>query len=303
VCGRQLSPVGFAPKTPNVIIAFDRSGSMHQPFGNGTRYTVERDILKQLVTDFQSKIRFGFEAFPIDTNSSPCSMVGNCCASPVLVPPALNNAPAIHMALEAAGFGSASQTPTALALRACNDFYKTFNDGIKERYVLLSTDGQPNASLTSCSADSRTAENEAVSEVASLLSAGIKTFVLGVSDQSFGQALESMARAGGAPRDGGPPSYYPAATPDQLKTQLGSIIGGVAMPSCTIDLTSMPADPKLVAVYFDGVQIPNSPSRTEGWEYQNNNTQIVIYGSYCQRVLNRQVMNLEILFGCAPVIN
>jgi hypothetical protein len=131
----------------------------------------------------------------------------------------------------------------------------------------------------------------------------VKTIVLGVSADAFGTALEEMARAGGAPRDGGAPSYYPATTPAELQAQLGSIIGGVATPSCTIDLTGVPPDPKLVTVYFDGMQVPFNPTHMNGWDWENATMKkIVLYGTYCQSVLNRQVMNLEVLFGCPPIM-
>ena len=302
-CENQVNPLDYAPKIPDVLIAFDRSGSMYSDFGSGTRYSVEVDILKRLVTDFQDRVRFGFEQFPKDTSVSSCDPNGpGCCADPVSLEPALANGGALHQALDRAGTGSATQTPTGPALRACREFYEANSvEAAGERYVLLSTDGQPNCSATN-SGNGNLAADEAVKEIELLRQQGIKTIVLGVSEDSFGNALERMAVAGAAPRPGGNPSYYPASNPDELRRQLEAIIGTIAKPSCFIDLVNEPADRGLVSVQFDGVEIPRSPSHTDGWDYESaSSRRLVVYGPACTKLESFGVKKIEVFFGCAPV--
>ncbi len=303
VCENQVNPLDYAPKIPDVLIAFDRSGSMNQSFGSGTRYSVEVEILKDLVTEFQNRVRFGFEQFPKDTSVSSCDPNGpGCCADPVSISPDLQNGGALHQALDRAGQGSAIQTPTGPALRACREFFEsTAVELAGERYVLLSTDGQPNCTATN-SGNGNLAADDAVNEINLLRQQGIKTIVLGVSGDSFGSTLERMAVAGGAPRPGGNPSYYPASNPEELRKQLEAIIGTIARPTCFIDLVKEPADRGLVAVHFDGVEVPRSQSHTDGWDYEGQNSRrLVVYGPACTRLESFGVKKIEVFFGCAPV--
>ena len=302
-CENQVNPLDYAPKIPDVLIAFDRSGSMYNEFGSGTRFSVEVEILKDLVADFQDKVRFGFEQFPKDTSVSACDPNGpGCCADPVSIEPSLQNGTDLHQALDKAGTGSATQTPTGPALRACREFYqRNAVEAAGERYVLLSTDGQPNCSATNYG-NSNLAADEAVNEINLLRQQGIKTIVLGVSEDSFGTALERMAVAGGAPRPGGNPSYYPASNPEELRKQLEAIIGTIAKPTCFIDLVNEPADRNLVSVHFDGVEIPKSPSHADGWDYESaSSRRLVVYGPACTKLESFGVQKIEVFFGCAPV--
>ncbi len=303
-CGEMTTAIPFSPKTPDVVIAFDVSGSMSNSFGTGTRYTTERDIMVPLVNTYQDRIRWGYEEFPRKNcfgsgGACPdklCATIG--CAGAVVVQPAFMNAAMVNAHVENKvnpSCGGGAGTPTPGALRLIREFYAGFVDGIKERYVLLSTDGEPNQ----CNGDEC---NKSVAEITAMLNQGVKTIVLGVSqDVGASSCLNRMAMAGGVPRPGGPPHYYAGSDPASLKKYLEEIVTGIAKPSCKIDLTSPPPDATKVGVFFDKKQIPWDPARKNGWDYApGSTTQIIIYGSYCTSLETFAVKDLGVLYGCPP---
>jgi len=320
-CGMQTSPVPYTPTIPDVLIVFDRSGSMSGMFGSGTRYTVEAMILKDLVAKYEDRIRFGFSQFPSKGDSMGQS---GCSADAVSVGVDFKTSAAIAAAIDAAAPVGGS-TPTAGALRAARQYYAGLMDGIRDRYVLLSTDGAPSCRVdgspagTSCMGTTIVVQacEDAAVETAMLAAAGVKVVTLGVGNQlssgsgfaglicpgatMFPDCLEKLSSMGGAPRPGGPPSYYVAEDPDQLRKALEDMLTGVVKPSCTIDLTSAPVDPNLVAVFFDSTQIPRDPSHTNGWDWEpGSKTRINIYGPACNRLQSFAVKVTEVRFGCPP---
>lgn len=250
---------------------------------------------------YQDRIRWGFEEFPVQAPLGGllqfCPASAHCCAgTDVLVKPALMNAMPINAAM-ADNSGTRTATPTHAALKMVLAFYRGFMDGVKERYVLLSTDGAPNCQGVS------NACGETESVVTMLRSDGVQTIVLGIdADASTAAAcLNRLALAGGVPRPGGPPHYYAADDPAALEMYLKEIIGGLAKPSCFVDLTMAPPDPSKVAVFLDGKQIPWDPARMNGWHYDPANPlRIVIYGSHCKAVQSHSVKDIGVQFGCPP---
>ncbi len=320
-CGQQQTDIPYSPSTPDVLIVFDHSGSMDFVFGGGkTRYQAERDILKPLVAMHANRVRWGFERFPIREN---CESTTGCCAEQVCIPPALDNTAKVHAGIDdmhpfcpqlpepppnppcgggsgqngcpSSGTGTGA-TPSNAALRAANEFYAGFIDGIVDRYVLLSTDGDP-----SCKVGVDLCQ-ESVDQIKRLLNQGVKTIVLGLSpDVANSACLQRMGAAGGGPRANGNPSFYPARDPAALNTFLQEIVSGIAKPPCHINLNAMPIDRDRVAVFFDGKQIPRDPGRSNGWEYDASDPKkILLYGSYCANVESFMVSTVDVKFGCPP---
>lgn len=294
-CGAVTVPVEYKPVTPDVLIVFDRSGSMNDKFGGGTRYTAERDALTELVTMYENKIRFGYEEFPLKESCGK-----DCCqAGKVIVPPALANAKAVNDAINNAMPNG--RTPTPSAIRNAREFYATFKDGITDRFVLLSTDGKPNCSFEAKPIGEPEACDLLVPEVSKLLAEnGVRTIALGVADDgTLGMCLERVGAMGGAPRPGAPPSYFPAADAAALKKALTDIIGSIAVPTCSMDLTSPPPDPNKLVIVFDGMIVPWDPSHVNGWDYAvGSTTRINLYGSYCTALSGGKVGKIEAKFGC-----
>ncbi len=314
VCGETTTPIGYSPRTPDVLVAFDHSGSMRMEFGGGggTRLSVEQAILRDLVMRFQDRIRWGYEEFPINVLFMDCRPGGikGCCAAPVAVAPDFMNYAAINKAMAPCGMPGPKQcgdiregTPTADGLRVCREFYAGFKDGIQERYVLLSTDGEPTCGIAGSGSASPCDGAEA--QVKMLAAQGVKTIVLGVSDEvSASPCLNRLAVAGGAPRPGGPPHFYPGSDPALLRQYLEEIVRGIAKPSCFIDLDNPPPDPTKVAVFFDMAQVPRDEMRKNGWDFVPGGarpmTKIQIFGSYCTMLEGFEVKDINVRYGCPP---
>ncbi len=314
-CGDQTMPLPFEPTTPDVLIVFDRSGSMNGKFGTGTRYTVEAMVLKEVVAAYETRVRFGFSQFPSKGGVCPAGYAMSCCADRPSVEVGFGNAAAISKAIDDAGPVNGN-TPTSEALRFAREYYENLVDGIRARYVLLSTDGQPTCDIMGASSNPPFGGgmttwkgcDDAKAEAAKLAAMGVKVIALGVAiNETMGgffkplDCLEDIAQMGGAPQPGAPPSYYDAKDPVTLRSALDSILGGVTKPSCLIELTAPPPDPTKVAVFFDKRQIPWDPTHVNGWDFEPGTTdKIRIYGASCAEIEGFRVMTVDIVFGCKP---
>lgn len=313
-------PLPQANQTADVLVLFDRSGSMSGAFGNGTRYSIEAAILKDLIATYQDKLRFGFQAFPA---KGPCpeGYVVGCCAAAPSVSVDLNTANEIAAAIDGASPVSGN-TPTAQALRLAREHYVANDRGADEsRYVILSTDGRPSCAISGALAEpflydvdgNRTGGAcwDALVEMEALVSLGVKVVVLGIGlqpDQDPGgggqtSCLEELALAGRAPRAGPGPSYYPAADPQMLEKALQTIFGGITPPSCLLQLDRAPPTVGDVSVFMDGREIPRN--RVQGWEFDSidDTRYIRVYGEYCRRLERFQVATVEVRHGCPPCLN
>jgi hypothetical protein len=295
------TPLLFHSQAPDVIVALDRSGSTARRFGAATRLQTEVAILRDLARRFEARLRWGYLEFPMNTFARSCPGGGVCCADRVSVEPALNNFAAFDRAL--AGCGGAGicnearvNTPTADALRNAREFYGALNDGIKERYVLLATDGEPNCGALSDPCGG--AEEEA----RRLLAAGVKTIVLGVAEDAASNAcLARLALVGGAPRPGGPPHVYLGTDPDQLRGQLDQITTTLATPSCRLYLQDRPADPGRVAIFFDRAEVSRDAAHADGWDWEGApGAQVAFFGAACARLQRMQVARIDVRAACAP---
>jgi hypothetical protein len=305
ICQHVERPLAFQPRTADVLIAFDRSGSMSAAFGEGTRYSVEAALLEALLPVYEDKIRFGYQAFPARERCG-AGYVERCCAARPSVPVGPLNAAAISAAIDYAAPVDGN-TPTAEALLLAAEYYTQLEDGISERYVLLSTDGRPSCTAEGGLPDEpRQACADALAAIDRLVARGIKVIVLGVGPgleldpSGRPSCLQEMARRGGVMREDGKPAFFPATDRDSLERALQQIFGGVIRPSCRIELQGAPSDPGHVRVYMNGREVPRHEG--DGWDYAlpDSSRFIALRGSYCRRLETFQVTLLEIRFGCPP---
>lgn len=193
------------------------------------------------------------------------------------------------------------------------------------RFAVLITDGIPTFSL-GCD-DSNRGQNNAVDsgplvvEAAKSLALGVRTFVIGSpGSEGARENLSRMAEAGGTATPGcshtGPTYCHFDMTETQdfageLAQALGQI-SGLAL-SCSYAIPAPPngtqLDPSKVNVLFSPVGareevILRSPGNTcsEGWQYSQDGTQVVLCGSACERVRDAEQANLTLQFGCATTI-
>jgi len=314
-CRQVTNLLGFEMRPADILVLIDRSDSMRSAFGTGTRFSIQSALLKDLMSTYDKRIRFGYLPFPFRSGCGGSGAVACCVGSPP-VGVADGNAAAIGLAIDDAAPVS-GQTPTAAALAQAGAYFSGLSDGITNRYVLLSTDGHP-----SCSLDAGLAENvivngewtkgpcaDALVQVEALRKAGVRVVVLGIgSGLEIGEAgapscLEALARRGGLPRPVvGGPSFFPATSPAELERTLQTIFGAVTQPSCVLRLVEKPPDTERVAVFFDGKQVPRNTPRMAGWEWVEGGvgSAIQVYGEYCRLVDRLQVAEIEVRHGCAP---
>jgi hypothetical protein len=302
----------------DVLIVFDGSESMGVGFGSGTRFSVLADVISQLVDDYQGRIRFGFEQFPVADALCSDQTVTGCCAGPPAVEVASDNGAAVQAALKQM-LPPAGSTPTALALRSAHDYYAGHTDEATHRYVLLATDGLPSCTLSGALSSNQPdngsggvsdACQDAVAQVQALVQDQIDVLVLAVgaelTDDPAGppNCLDQLAHEGGMPQSTTTGrAYYSVASPEALQLTLEQIFGGVEKTSCLLDLYPPPGPNEPVAVYLDKKQIPHNSDN--GWDFDPEGdaavtSRVRIVGQYCDRIEEFRYQTIEARFGCSP---
>jgi hypothetical protein len=160
-----------------------------------------------------------------------------------------------------------------------------------------------------------------VGEAARSLSRGVRTFVIG-SPGSDGarENLSRMAEAGGTAtpgcsHDGPTYCHFDMTQTQDFATALADALGQIAglALSCSYDIPSPPnggqLDPAKVNVLFRpaGGQeevVAQSPSQScsEGWQFSQDGSQVLLCGSTCTRVRNADQGSLTLQFGCATTL-
>src|SRR5262245_28242923 len=95
ICSEVTRPLTFEPRVADVLVLFDRSGSMGTEFGGGTRYSVESDLVGDFVETYQDKIRFGLQIFPA-RRACAAGQAAGCCVDRPAVGVAFDSAEAIR---------------------------------------------------------------------------------------------------------------------------------------------------------------------------------------------------------------
>jgi len=311
-CGLQNYALDRRPAV--VVLLQDRSTSMRNTLSSGlTRWATLVEAVKPVFQQTQAGISWGFKFFP---DSKICGVNAG-----VNIEPALNNAAPITTRLDsiqvvqnsADNNGLWDGTPVAPALRQTAQYLASLPTD-KQKYILLATDGQPTCAGGDPllgggdpDTDDRPSGPAAVAEVAAM---GIKVPVVGIAfSKTWDPAklkdneitLNDMAKAGGMPRPTDP-AYYGASSSAELAAAFAQITG--ILISCTFDLKGMkPPSPDDVAVKIDGVKVPRDKVHNEGWDYDADMSNVVVYGQACEQLKGvGATNNVQIIFGCPGII-
>ena len=198
-----------AARCPNVHIILDRSGSMsiNMPGTAATRWTVAKDAVKNVLTQYNAKLPLGMSIFPA---------MG--CDSQLVTEPVYGSQAVMETAM--AAWGPSGSTPSATAVRDAQAL-GSLNDPKRAQYIILITDGGPGCgTLDTCPGT--------VNEItkARMKSPAINTFVVGFGgglSPSESMCLTQMAVAGGKANTS-PEKFYKADTAAELSRALAEIL-------------------------------------------------------------------------------
>jgi hypothetical protein len=307
-CGSSAVTAEF--RTPNMLVVIDKSGSMDDTFGTGTKkWDAMKQALDAVLNASATQISFGLELYPFSQDpSQPITLdCGDRCCEHASSPTAINvpiesgttGVPKILSALNSTSPGGG--TPTAAALQRAYDYF-TSGAGASlqgDRYVLLATDGGPNcnaqltcqpATCTSvmdgkcpdtqcCALNDPVAHQqclddaEVLKQITALKNAGIPTFVVGIpGTEAYRTYLNQFAVAGGVPATGGTDSYFAVDTSGGTEglVEVFTEITRQLVRSCDIQLTANPPDPNQMNVVINCEVLP--PSSPDGSSWSLNET-------------------------------
>ncbi|WP_437682392.1 vWA domain-containing protein [Sorangium sp. So ce131] len=291
-CGRQNFNVERKPAS--ILLVLDRSASMQDDpngdEGTPSKWDIVVPALQEVIAATNEAASWGLKVFPQGDRTGTCteeSFPGD-----ILIPIATNNASTVNQAITSTT-PEGDGTPTGDAINKAVEYLQTLqNDDPK--YILLATDGDP-----SCPKDD--SDDFAVQAVTNAASAGFHTFVVGIAAQASKiKTLNGLAVAGLEPRqDPDPlaPSFYLAATKDQLVTALQTITGEVS--TCLFPLSAAPPNPDHVGVFVGDQAIAHDPTGTNGWSYTGPDMMTIkLHGAACDQVASSGAGAVKVIFGC-----
>ncbi|MGD0526131.1 MAG: vWA domain-containing protein [Polyangiaceae bacterium] len=283
---------------PEVMFVLDRSGSMSTIFSGGeTRWQAVTTALSTALPPVNGTMAIGALLFPSGSSMQDCSVP----AQPSLAP-ALNQVPALLSLMQGTSPGGA--TPTADAIETAASLLLGVRAATTARALVLATDGAPNCnssldpSTCTCgsgtmgqgcrgNADQCLDEARTVARIAAATAQGVPTYVIGLADDdgnTFSEALDAMALAGGRPLTGGTTSYYAASSTADIATAITAIRDQVG--ACTFLTTSVPDAAGSITITAGTTIVPfGVDGGGSGWAWADEpNGQIVLYGATCTQV-------------------
>jgi hypothetical protein len=146
------------------------------------------------------------------------------------------------------------------------------------------------------------AEMEAVKNVESAATQGIRTFVLGTATIGTKQhtLLDQLATAGKEPI-GGPTKYYPVQNKSEMLAALDRI--SERLTSCVWTVPAQAPAPDFVAMEVNGMRVPRDVNQREGWNWaMGSNRQVIhLYGQACDRLRANPTATVEMIYGCQGI--
>ncbi len=309
----------------NMIVAFDRSGSMKESaMKNGpTRWELTSAALKGF---FQSPdaggLKLALRFFPDDKPAAGCNdeaCDAAACAQPLVVLGSLTAQPTPADTQEQAlldatdksapSNGSGGGTPTSAALAGALAWAKMQHQLTpnENSVVVLVTDGEPHG----CDEDILN-----ISKLASdaLASDNVRTYAIGLTGSQEAD-MDAIAMAGGTTKgifvsDG-------ATTQKDLLDALAAIRGQVLdcdfpLPAAKAGATIDPTRVNVNVTATGGIkttlaQVPNEAAcaGAQGWYYDNptSPTRIALCKSSCDAATVDVMASLEVLLGCETITN
>jgi hypothetical protein len=281
-----------------VLLLIDQSASMDFPVDAGrTRWTLVRDTLVGsggLVPALELRVRFGLSLYSArsrdgDDGGPPIGM----CPLLTTVPPALDNLAEIRAVYERAV--PIEDTPTGDALdETIARFAPFFDEALGPTIVVLATDGEPD---TCEQLDPQNGQDDAVAAARRAFEAGIRTFVIGLGEDSVSHRhLQDMANAG-AGRSGPELGaiFWEASDTAGLRAALDEIVRTEVACTPVLDRAIVVERACGGEVLLNGRTLPcDDPN---GWRAIDP-THIQLVGAACRELTDTRGSTLEARFPC-----
>jgi len=267
-----------AGEIARVYVVVDRSYSMVERVD---RWTPTMNALENVTEALGGVVQFGLVLFPdpYPPGTVPENVAEACAPGRVQVPVGHDTSAEIVRWLDEERPRFGQGTPTASALQVAGEALAedlTGND-----YILLATDGGPGCNFAldyeTCTCLSGAScllfdmpqncldRERTVTVVRNLVNRwGIKTFVLGLTDENFIEqardVLDEMAVTGQTAVNG---RHFEVGRLEELQRQLAATAGGLV--PCIYDLGEIVQFADRLEVMIDGQVIPRDQTRTSGW--------------------------------------
>ena len=289
--------VNLHPVIPTVLILIDRSGSMDESFGSGTRWEAMLSALVDptdgVIKTLEDEVVFGAALY----NSNGGNAGGTC---PILLkePPGDDDYARISALLTDTDNEPQGDTPTAESIDGVvGDFPTPDPENPEPQILVVATDGDPDNCVDPDAHDD-TSRAMSVASVQAAFAAGIKTFALGIDDDISPGHLQQLANAGvGVDPVTGTEPYYLADSPEALAAAFLDIITGARTCEFVIEGTVDLAQAHLGTVILNGVNLVYGTD----WTLSDENT-LVLLGDACDRFLGDAAVTLFAEFPCGAVV-
>jgi hypothetical protein len=327
VCGRLdlVTAVKTELKRANMLVVFDRSGSMEAAWAGVPKYESAGKALTAAIAPVQTQLTVGGVFFPspvvIDPNAQTrcpdgcdplnldhwlptvgcclTALADTCPVNPIdnadqidftAAPAFMSALPKLWSLNDPTGSGG---TPLERGIeRAAEAIAKrTFTDKLM---VFVITDGEPNCG---------TNERHVLEQVTRWRVAGIDTYVVGLPGaQPAAEFLTMLAKAGGSA------AYIDPKNPAELEMRVRTVLTRAVrsgLSSCSIPLGSQAKDvSKLqLVVTQDGKDKPVPPAegRDAGWALNAAGDEITLSGELCQAAKAGTYDSLHFSFACTKL--
>jgi len=281
-----------------VLLTVDASGSMvttslywdhdqNPGTPNISRWQSTHSVINGIVTNFDATMELGLLFFPqlglpkdCNVGGAPDVAVGRMAGSAILaaLPPA-NTFDDLWQ----------NPTPTTDGLQVAADHMLSL-PGENPKAIILMTDGIPSCGNT---------YDGAIAVASNAFANGMPTYLVGIDITSGVFAdFNSLAVAGGVPKQGGSEQFYNANNEIELEEALATIVDDVL--TCEIQLDPEPDFPQFVKVFVGGVeyfQVDDCNTET-GWIYSEEFSEITLCGMACDELKNLGEADIE--YHCTP---
>lgn len=280
----------YHPQTAQVVILLDHSTSMQTPFDGTTRAGAAQTAIGNAIESYQSKVQFGFEEFPADSNDkeafASCPRT-TCCAGSVNT---LTDYNSINGWLQCGDPQSSPCPPSTAdslsfaALDRAGDYFSKPRSHSSNDYLLLVTSAEPScAALTDINPCS-----DAITAASYLGTKQVRIVVFSIGYQPAADScLLEISKIGtdGPPIPNNKTSLYTPSSVSALNTAVTEVVSAAARKPCTLD-TGDPVPPFQTTpftVKIGGTTIPQITSKGgDGWYFETDNyPRIILSGSAC----------------------